>query len=44
MIAGHSAGAYVGAILSLDRRYLEAAGVEPGTVRGAALLSGPYDF
>ena len=43
-IAGHSAGAYIGAMLVLDRRYLTAAGVDPATVRAAALLSGPYDF
>lgn len=43
-LAGHSAGAYNAAMLALDRRFLKAAGVEPGTVRAAALLSGPYDF
>ena len=40
-IAGHSAGAYIGAMLGLDRRYLAAAGVPPrndprsGTACGA---------
>lgn len=43
-LAGHSAGAYIGAMLTLDRRYLRKAGVEPTIVRAAALLSGPYDF
>lgn len=43
-ISGHSAGAYVGAMLSLDPRYLGEAGVAPGTIKAAALLSGPYDF
>jgi acetyl esterase/lipase len=43
-LAGHSAGAYIGAMLSLDRHYLADAGVKPGSVRAAALLSGPYDF
>lgn len=43
-IAGHSAGAYIGAMLTLDRRYLRKAGVDPTIVRAAALLSGPYDF
>ena len=43
-IAGHSAGAYIGAMLTLDRRYLRDAGVPDGTVRAAALLAGPYDF
>ncbi|MDQ3478758.1 MAG: alpha/beta hydrolase [Pseudomonadota bacterium] len=43
-IAGHSAGAYIGAMLTLDQRYLRNAGVDPNIVRAAALLSGPYDF
>lgn len=43
-LAGHSAGAYIGAMLTLDRRYLRKAGVDPTIVRAAALLSGPYDF
>jgi acetyl esterase/lipase len=43
-LAGHSAGAYIGAMLALDQRFLRDAGVDPATVRAAALLSGPYDF
>lgn len=43
-LAGHSAGAYNAAMLALDRRFLANAGVDPGIVRAAALLSGPYDF
>jgi acetyl esterase/lipase len=43
-IVGHSAGAYIGAMLSLDRHYLSDAGVDPSIIRAAALLSGPYDF
>lgn len=43
-LAGHSAGAYIAAMLALDTRYLKAAGVDPTTVRAAALLAGPYDF
>lgn len=43
-VAGHSAGAYIAAMLVLDTRFLENAGVDSGTVRAAALLSGPYDF
>jgi acetyl esterase/lipase len=43
-IAGHSAGAYIGAMLSLDRHFLSDAGVDPAIIRAAALLSGPYDF
>lgn len=43
-VAGHSAGAYIAAMLVLDTRFLANAGVDSGTVRAAALLSGPYDF
>ncbi|GAA4040181.1 alpha/beta hydrolase [Sphingomonas rosea] len=43
-IAGHSAGAYNGAMLALDPHYLRDAGVPSGTIKAAALLSGPYDF
>lgn len=43
-VAGHSAGAYIGAMLSLDRRYLLAANATPDTIRATALLAGPYDF
>ena len=44
LLSGHSAGAYIGAMLALDRHYLDAAGVKSGAIKGAALLSGPYDF
>ncbi len=43
-VAGHSAGAYNGAMLALDPRYLRGAGVPAGTIKAVALLSGPYDF
>ena len=43
-LSGHSAGAYIAAMLALDRHYLTAIGVDPKIVRAAALLSGPYDF
>ena len=43
-IAGHSAGAYIGAMLALDPHYLTDIGVAPTTIRAAALLAGPYDF
>lgn len=42
--AGHSAGAHTAVMLALDRRWLEAVGVEPGLVKAAIGLSGPYDF
>ncbi len=41
---GHSAGAYMALQLGLDRRYLQAEGVDPGTVRAMVGLSGPYSF
>ncbi|MCY7271374.1 MAG: alpha/beta hydrolase [Sphingomonas bacterium] len=43
-LSGHSAGAYIAAMLSLDRHYLSEVGVDPAIIRAAALLSGPYDF
>jgi acetyl esterase/lipase len=43
-LAGHSAGAYTVAMLALDRRWLEAEGVDPGIVKAGVALSGPYDF
>lgn len=44
VLAGHSAGGYLATMLALDHRYLEAAGVDPGIVKAAAGLAGPYDF
>lgn len=41
VIAGHSAGAYNAAMLSLDPRWL---GGDRAAVRGFAGLAGPYDF
>ncbi len=43
-LAGHSAGAHAVAMLALDRQWLTRAGVDPGIVRAAVGLSGPYDF
>lgn len=43
-VAGHSAGAYTVAMLTLDRRWLRAVGVDPGIVKAAVGLCGPYDF
>ncbi len=43
-LAGHSAGAYTVAMLTLDRRWLRAEGVDPRIVRAAVGLCGPYDF
>jgi acetyl esterase/lipase len=41
-LAGHSAGAYIAAMLALDRRWLGGAGCAP--VTAVAGLAGPYDF
>lgn len=43
-LSGHSAGAYIAMILTLDRKYLKAVGVDPKIVRATVGLSGPYDF
>ena len=42
-VMGHSAGAYIAAMLALDARFAAAAGV-PGSIRAFAGLAGPYDF
>ncbi len=44
VLAGHSAGAYIAMMLTLDRSYLMSAGVRPSIVRATVGLSGPYDF
>ncbi|WP_421936136.1 alpha/beta hydrolase [Phenylobacterium sp.] len=44
VLVGHSAGAYNAVMLGLDGRYLQAAGVDPKSVKAMAGLSGPYDF
>lgn len=44
-LMGHSAGAYNAVMLAVDRRWLNAVGMEPGKdIRGAVGLAGPYDF
>ena len=43
-VMGHSAGAHIAMLLTLDRHYLAAAGVSADQLRGAIGLSGPYDF
>lgn len=44
-VMGHSAGAHLAAMLALDRRYLNAAGVtEDARLAGVIGVSGPYDF
>jgi acetyl esterase/lipase len=43
-VVGHSAGAYNAMMLTLDKRYLAAAGLRSNDIRSAVGLSGPYDF
>ncbi len=43
-LSGHSAGAYIAAMLALDRRWLQAEGVDPRIVKAAFPMCGPYDF
>ena len=42
-VVGHSAGAHLAMMISLDRRYMTAAG-RPDVIKAAAGLAGPYDF
>lgn len=43
-LAGHSAGAYLAAMLALDPRWLAAAGDDRAHLAGMVGLAGPYDF
>jgi acetyl esterase/lipase len=43
-LMGHSAGAHIAAMLSLDPRYLKAVGLERSVIRAMVGLAGPYDF
>lgn len=43
-LMGHSAGAHIAALLSLDQHYLAEHGIEPDRIRALIGLSGPYDF
>lgn len=42
-VVGHSAGAHLALMITLDRRYLLAAGA-PDLIKAAVGLAGPYDF
>lgn len=42
-VAGHSAGAHIALLVTLDRHYLAAVGA-PGAIKAAIGLAGPYDF
>jgi acetyl esterase/lipase len=43
-LMGHSAGAYIAVLLTLDAHYLKAVGLDRSAIRATAGLSGPYDF
>lgn len=43
-VMGHSAGAYIAAMLSFDPQYLNHVGLTPGDVCGFIGMAGPYDF
>ncbi|MBF9000643.1 MULTISPECIES: alpha/beta hydrolase [Vibrio] len=44
VVAGHSAGAHIGALLTADERYLEALGKHHSVITAFVGLAGPYDF
>ncbi|HJW41756.1 MAG TPA: alpha/beta hydrolase [Rhizomicrobium sp.] len=44
VVSGHSAGAYIAAMLAVNATYLERVGLTPSAVRGVIGLAGPYDF
>jgi acetyl esterase/lipase len=41
---GHSSGAHIAALATMDRRYSAVHGVDPDRLAGLVLLSGPFDF
>ena len=43
-VCGHSAGAYIAAMLAVKESYLAAVGETPAAIRGVIGLAGPYDF
>ena len=43
-VAGHSAGAHIGALLTADERYLNAVGKDRSLIKAFVGLAGPYDF
>lgn len=43
-VAGHSAGAHIAALLTLDPSYLQHHGLSPEQLDGMIGLAGPYDF
>lgn len=43
-VGGHSAGAYIAAMLALDPRWLAAVQLPPHVIKAGVLMSGPFDF
>jgi acetyl esterase/lipase len=43
-LMGHSAGAHIAALLTLDERYLRGVGLDRSAIRATVGLAGPYDF
>jgi len=43
-LMGHSAGAHIAALLTLDPHYLRSVGLDRADIRATTALSGPYDF
>jgi acetyl esterase/lipase len=43
-VMGHSAGAYIAVLLTLDAQYLKRVGLDRSSIRATASLSGPFDF
>ncbi len=43
-VSGHSAGAYIAAMLAVNGSYLGVVGETPAAIRGVIGLAGPYDF
>jgi acetyl esterase/lipase len=43
-LMGHSAGAHIAALATMDRRYSQAHGTDPDRIAGLVLMSGPFDF
>lgn len=43
-LAGHSAGAYIAALLTLNEAYLKQAGAKREWIKGTIGIAGPYDF
>jgi acetyl esterase/lipase len=44
ILIGHSSGAHIAALLTLDERYLAKAGLPSGAIERTVGISGPYDF